>query len=101
MNWQTVLAIVAIVISAIAAWYARVATSEAKKGNELSRLNALVVLRSHYSELARYAADNVEALRGTSAQKFAQSELESLNQKLHEVTHEIAEYHGSLVHRRA
>lgn len=101
MTWQTVLAIIAIVISAIALWYARAATSEAKKGNDISRLNALIALRSHYLELARYHAANIKVLEGRSAKKEEEIELENLNQMLHEVSHEINEYHKALVHHSA
>jgi hypothetical protein len=99
MTWQTVLAIIAIGISAIALWYARAATSEAKKGNDIIRLNALIALRSHYLELARCCAANIEVFEGRSAQKEERKELENLNQKLHEVSHGIDDYHEALVHR--
>lgn len=101
MNWQAVLAILAVVISTVAAWYARIATTEAKKGNELSRLNGLIGLRSHYMELAHGTAENIKVLTGESTRESAQIALKILNQKLHEVSYEIDGYHDALVHRGA
>lgn len=101
MNWQSVLSIVAIIVSAAASWYARAATSEAKKGNDLSRLGALIALRSHYMELARSKAADIKEFEGTQTQKELQKQFEVLAQKLLEVTNEIQGYHDALTRHSA
>lgn len=101
MSWQSILSIVAIVVSAAASWYARAAASEAKKGNDLSRLGALIALRTHYMELARSLDIDIKQLAGTQTQKELQKQFEALAQNVLEVTHEIQGYHEALTRHSA
>ena len=96
MIWTSILSVIAIVVSVVAVRYARAAALEAKKGNDLSRLSALIALRSHYMELARSLDADIKQLAGTQTQKELQKQFEGLAQKVLEVTREIQGYHDAL-----
>ena len=81
MNWQSLLSITAIIVSAAASWYARDAASEARKGNDLGRLSALIALRSHYMELAHSLDADIKQLADTEMQKELQKQFDVLAKK--------------------
>lgn len=101
MGWQSILSIIAIIVSAAASWYARSAVSEARRGNDLSRLSALITLRSHYMELARSLDADIKQFAGTEVQKELKKQFEILAQKVLEVTYEIQSYHDALTRHSA
>ncbi len=92
------IAIIAILISGLSALYARWSVREARKANDIGRLNALLAFRSHYLDLIKHQAELAEILKNSDS--GMQSALEmygTLNGKLREVNKEIDAYHGKVV----
>ena len=102
MTIEIPLAALALLISASAALYARWSAREAKKANDIGRLNALLALRAHYLALMDNQAKLAEALRGLpSGLEAAQQAYADIDEKLREVNREINTYHANLVGVRA
>lgn len=99
MTWQTIVAIIALIVSGAAAWYARRAVHEAQESNRLSRLNALLALRTHYLELVDDNGRLAQALHGMVGGQMAEGAVANLNTKVRDVTREIDKYHNDLVGR--
>jgi hypothetical protein len=98
MTVEMSLAILALLISGLAALYSRWSAREARKANDIGRLNALLALRSHYLALMDHQARLADTLRGLpSGLIAAQKAYTDLDGKLREVSHEIDAYHISLV----
>ena len=88
----------ALLVSALAALYARWTVREAKSANDMGRLNAMLTLQSHYSEQlnhqAKLAQDLVNIPSGHNAALDSHA---ALDVKLREVSREIEKYHSKLV----
>lgn len=98
MTGEMTLAILALLVSGLAALYARWSVREAKKANDLGRLNALLALRTHYLALMEHQAKLAEVLRNIpSGQKAVQDTYGELDSKLREVSREIDAYHVAVV----
>ncbi|AYC32137.1 hypothetical protein D3880_06950 [Pseudomonas cavernae] len=98
---EELIAIGAALIAGLAALYARWSAHEAKKANDIGRLNALLALRQHYLELMNHQVKLAEFLKsspsGTQAARETYAELDT---KLRDVSREIEKYHGNLVSER-
>lgn len=92
-----VLAIIAVLIAASSALYARWSAKEARKSNDIGRLNALLAFRAHYLELMAHKARIAEQLKGMSGGEKAYKAYAELDSKLREVNKEIDEYHEKVV----
>ena len=98
MNWELLLAGLALLASAFAALYARSSASEARKANDIGRLNALLALRSHYLSLLQNQAKLAEGLRHLpSGMQAVQDTYADLDTKLREVGREIDKQHASII----
>ena len=64
MTVEIPLAVLALLVSALAALYARWSAREAKKANDIGRLNALLALRTHYLALMDHQVKLAETMRG-------------------------------------
>lgn len=62
MTWELLLATLALLVSALAALYARWSFAEAKKANDIGHLNALIALRTYYLSMIQHQADLVKTL---------------------------------------
>lgn len=98
MTIENLIAISAALIASLAALYARWSAREAKKANDIGRLNTLLALRQHYLELMNNQVKLAETLKtspsGSQAVRDVYAELDT---KLREVSSEIDKYHLNLV----
>lgn len=95
---EALIAIGAALISGLAALYARWSAREAKKANDIGRLNALLALRQHYLELMNHQIKLAELLKSSqSGTQAAIEAFENLDSKLRDISNEIDKYHGNLV----
>jgi hypothetical protein len=102
MYGEMMLAVLALLVSAVAALYARWTAQEAKKSNDMGRLNALLALRGHYLALLDHQTNLADTLRNLpSGLKAAHDTYADLDTKLREVSREIDTYHARLVGVRA
>lgn len=98
MNWESVLALLALLVAIVAAMYARRAASEAKNTNVLGRLNALLALRSHYLAQMESQGKFMQALDNVPAgRKAAEDTFAGLDTSLREVSREIDACHVKVI----
>lgn len=98
MNWELLLAALALLASGLAALYARWSAAEAKRANDIGRLNALLALRTHYLSLIQHQADLAQVLSNSpSGLQAIQRTYADLDTKLREVSHEIDKQHAGIV----
>jgi hypothetical protein len=98
---EELITITATLIAGLAALYARWSACEAKKANDIGRLNALIALRQHYLELMNHQVKLAELFKGSSSGTQAVNETYAeLDTKLRNVSHEIDKYHGNLMGER-
>ncbi len=98
MNWELFLAAIGILESGMDALYARWSAAEAKRANNIGRLNALLALRTHYLALMQHQADLAKVLSGSPAGLQAvQNTAADLDTKLREVSREIDKHHAGIV----
>jgi hypothetical protein len=104
VTWELVIAVLALLVSVGAVLYARQSAHAAGRANDLSRLNALLALRSHYLAMLAHQeklADMFKDYNLSGGLQAAQDAYVSLDTKLREVSQEIDSYHTSIVGRRA
>ena len=98
MNWELSLAALALLASSLAALYARWSAKEAKKSNDIGRLNALLALRTHYLELMQHQSELAKILNNSPAGfQAVQNDYADLDTKLREVSREIDKQHAGIV----
>lgn len=98
MNWELSLAALALLSSSLAALYARWSAKEAKKSNDIGRLNALLALRTHYLALMQHQSELAKILNNSPAGlKAVQNAYADLDTKLREVSREIDKQHAGIV----
>ena len=90
--------LLAILISILAALYARRSASEAKRANDIGRLNALLALRAHYLAQSQQQVELAKIFSSApSGRQAAFEAFANLDGKIREVSVEIDIYHGSLM----
>lgn len=98
MIWEMLLAILALLVSSLAALYASWSAGVARKANDIGRLNALLALRSRYLALIERQSKLAETLSNIPSGHQAVSDaFADLDAKLREVSHEIDTYHSKIV----
>lgn len=98
MNWELILAALALLAAGLAALYARWSVAEAKKANNIGRLNALLALRIHYLSLLEHQAKMANTLKDSpSGLQAVQSACADLDAKLRNVSAEIDKEHTNIV----
>lgn len=99
MAFELSLSVIALLVSGLAALYARWSAREAKSANDIGRLNALLALRGHYLAQMEHQTRLTETtLRGIpGGLQAAQNAYADLDNKLREVNREIDPYHIRLV----
>ena len=73
MNWKLSLSAMALLAASLAALYARWSAREAKRSNDIGRLNALLALRTHYLALMRHQEHLAKVLSNSPAGLQAQA----------------------------
>lgn len=92
--------IISALIALAAAWFSLRSASEARRANDIGRLNAMISLRSHYLELMKHEASLVDSFRDIpSGMRAIQTSYAELDGKLSEVVHEIEKCHAHLIRR--
>ncbi len=95
---ELTISILALLGSSLAALYARWASSEAKKANQLSRLNSLLAFRNHYLELMAHQEKLGKLFKGLEGgTQRVHETYADLDLKLREVSSEIEKYHEGVV----
>lgn len=90
MTFEAWISLLALIVSLVAAAYAR-------RANDLGRLNSLLSLRTHYLALMERQVKLAELLSNLpSGLKAVQDSYSEMNTKLREVSHEIDKYHVKL-----
>lgn len=98
LDVNAVVTVIAVLIAAYSALYARCAAKEAKRANDIGRLNALLSLRQHYLELMRYQEVMAKLLESSpSGMKSVSDTYTDLDSKLRQVTAELDLYHSKVV----
>lgn len=98
MNLEIVIAALALLVSGLAVFYTWRSNLEAKKANNISRLNALLALEEHYKKLMEFQAKFAKNFRQSqSGFKCAEEEYAKLDGKLREVNREIKKLHETII----
>lgn len=98
MSVESLIDVGAALVAVLAAIYARWSAREAKKANDIGRLNALLALRLHYLELINYQFKMAELLKGsTSGMQLVMERHADLDEKVKAVSCEIEKYHDDLI----
>lgn len=96
--WNLSLTALALLASCLAAMYAGWSAREAKKSNDIGRLNALLALRTHYLALMQYQSELAKIMNNSSAGlEAAKNAYADLDTKLREVNREIDKQHAGIV----
>lgn len=92
------IAVVSAIVAFLSAYYARHTINEAKKANELSRMNALLSFRKHYLELMEHQTKMAEVLKTSdSGMQAVREKYADLDSKLREIHKELEPYHSKVV----
>jgi hypothetical protein len=95
---EMLLAVLALLVSGLAALYARWSAREARKANDIGRLNALLALRGHYLALMERQERLAKTLGSVpSGLRAAEKAYADLDGKLREVSVEIDTHHVNVV----
>lgn len=96
--WNLSLTALALLASCLAAMFAGWSAREAKKSNDIGRLNALLALRTHYLALMQHQSEFAKIMNNQSAGlEAAMKAYADLDKKLGEVNREIDKQHAGIV----
>ncbi len=95
---DAVVAVIAAFIAAFSALYAHRSAKEARRANDIGRLNALLSLRHHYLELIRHQEAMAKQLEHSpSGLRSVRDTYADLDSKLRQVAAELDVYHLKVV----
>ena len=85
-------------VAILSAIYSRRSVTQAKRANDMGRLNALLSFRKHYIELMERKVKLAEVLRSSEVgmEKVAEAYAD-LDSKLREVVEQLDAYHDKIV----
>lgn len=97
MSSETI-AFIAALVAALSALYARWSFKEARKANDIGRMNALLAFRQHYLQLMEHQTKLSSVLKETdSGMQAIRDKNAELDMKLREISKEIENYHSKVV----
>lgn len=97
MSTETI-SIISAVIAVFSAIFAGWTIKEAKKGNDLARLNSLLSFRTHYLQLMEHQHKLAElTLPQSSGMQSIRDTYADLDSKLRDVNTQIELYHNKIV----
>lgn len=97
MSPETI-SIISAVVAVFSAMFAGWTIKEAKKGNDLARLNSLLSFRSHYLQLMEHQHKLAELMPSNSmGMQSIRDTYADLDTKLREVNAQIELYHNKLI----
>lgn len=98
VNWELFIAVMALLAAGLSARYAGRSASEAKRSNDIGRLNALLALRTQYLALMRQQEDLAKVLSNSpSGLQAVHDTYADLDTKLREVSRELDKQHADIV----
>ncbi|AXF84476.1 hypothetical protein DTO96_100184 [Ephemeroptericola cinctiostellae] len=98
MSSVETIAIFTTLAAPLSALYAFWSAKEARKANDVGRLNALLAFRQHYIELIEQQIKLAEVLQTSpSGLEAVQNEHANLDSKLREINQQINSYHYKVV----
>ena len=98
INWELSLTALALLVSGLAALYARWSAREARRANDIGRLNALLSLRAHYLALMQHQEKIAQVLSNSpNGLQAVRNTYTDLDTKLREVNHEIEKQHADTI----
>jgi uncharacterized protein involved in exopolysaccharide biosynthesis len=81
--------------------YARWSAKEARRANDIGRLNALLSFRNHYIELMQQQEKMTAVLKdNNSGMQTLRDKHASLDSKLREIGTELEQYHSKIVNNK-
>lgn len=97
MSTETI-SIISAVIAVLSAIFAGWTIKEAKKGNDLARLNSLLSFRTHYLQLMEHQHKLAELMPPqSSGMQSIRDTYADLDSKLREINTQIELYHNKIV----
>ena len=95
------ISILSALVAALSALYARWSYKEARRANDIGRLNSLLAFRQHYLELMANQKKLAELLKSSqSCLAACQNTYANLDFKLREINQEITNYHEKVVENK-
>ena len=95
------ISILSALVAALSALYARWSYKEARRANDIGRLNYLLAFRQHYLELMANQKKLAELLKSSqSCLAACQNTYANLDFKLREINQEITNYHEKVVENK-
>lgn len=92
------IALISLVIAVLAWLASRKSAQEAKKANDIGRMNALLALQMHYKDRIKHQEAICASMKGqVSFQQAARDEVEVLEEKSKEVDAAIKKMHEKVV----
>ena len=92
------ISIIAVLLAALSAVYAKRAVNEAKKSNDIGRLNSLLAFRTHYLDLMADKQKLAEIMPSNSkGLELCRESYGDLDTKLREINSQIELYHDKVV----
>jgi uncharacterized protein involved in exopolysaccharide biosynthesis len=88
-------------VAICSALYARWSAKEARRANDIGRLNALLSFRNHYIELMQQQEKMTAVLKdNNSGMQTLRDKHASLDSKLREIGTELEQYHSKIVNNK-
>lgn len=95
------ISIISALVAALSALYARWSVKEARRANDIGRLNSLLAFRQHYLQLLAHEENLAQLLQSSpSGLEDCRNTYATLDQKLGEINEEITTYHTKLVRNK-
>ncbi len=101
MEMSLVVSILALLAACLSALYARWSANQAKRANDIGRLNALLAMKQHYLKLIEHQYNLADTLQSSSSgMQAVREKVAELDDKLREVNAQISSYHDKIVENK-
>ncbi|MER2491268.1 hypothetical protein [Catenovulum sediminis] len=101
METSLLVSIIALVAGSLSALYARWSANQAKRANDIGRLNALLAMKEHYLKLIEHQYKLAETLPSSSSgMQAVREKVADLDTSLREVNDQITSYHDRVVQNK-
>ncbi|MEZ9388861.1 hypothetical protein AB4181_16975 [Vibrio lentus] len=101
LETSLVVSILALIAACLSALYARWSANQAKRANDIGRLNALLTMKEHYLKLIEHQCKIAENLQSSSSgMQSVRERVGELDGKLREVNEQISSYHVKVVENK-
>ncbi|CAH6898368.1 conserved hypothetical protein [Vibrio chagasii] len=101
MEVSSVVSILAMIAACLSALYARWSANQAKRANDIGRLNALLAMKEHYLKLIEHQYKIADTLQSSSnGMQSVRDRVGELDGKLREVNEQISCYHVKVIENK-